>query len=93
MTRKQRKPAPELQYSESLADGLRRARLSADIGFREAARHIGIESSNLWRIEKGQFTPSFETLGKMLRLYKANLNIGPDGVMLTWQKALDENGG
>ena len=83
----------ELQYDDSLARGLRRARLAAGIGLRESARRIGIDSSNLWRIEASKFSPTFETLEKLLRLYGANLNIGPDGVMLTWLQEPDENGG
>jgi transcriptional regulator with XRE-family HTH domain len=80
----------ELRYSDSLADGLRLARLSSGVGLRETARRVGIEPSNLWRIEKGKFTPTFDLLGRLLAVYKANLNLGPDGLMLTWLQEPDD---
>lgn len=86
-----RAKAPELRYAESVAEGLRLARLSAGLGFRESARKLGLTTSSLWRIESGTFRPTDETLVKMLRLYRANLNVGPDGVMLTWLEQADEN--
>jgi transcriptional regulator with XRE-family HTH domain len=78
------KPRAELQYDTDLARGLRRARLASGVGFKEAATLADLDISSIWRIEKGVFTPTLPTLHTLLRLYGANLNIGPDGLMLTW---------
>ena len=44
----------ELQYDDQLGRGLRRARLAAGVGFREAAKLAGLDISSVWRIEEGQ---------------------------------------
>jgi transcriptional regulator with XRE-family HTH domain len=80
----------ELQYDDDLARGLRRARLGAGFGFRPTCRKLEIATSSLYRFESGEIRPSLETLEKMLRLYGANLNVGPDGLMLTWLEEVVE---
>jgi len=83
----------ELQYDDQLGRGLRRARLAAGVGFREAAKLAGLDISSVWRIEEGQINPRLSTIETLVKLYKANLNIGPDGLMLSWLEAPVEDGG
>jgi transcriptional regulator with XRE-family HTH domain len=83
----------ELQYDEDLGRGLRRARLAAGVGYREAGRRLELEISSIWRIETGAITPTLDTLARLLVLYKANLNLGPDGLMLTWLEEASEDVG
>lgn len=87
MARGRRPTGDTLQFDDQLGRGLRRARLDAGIGFREAARLAELDISSIYRIEHGQIQPTFETLQTLLRLYVVNLNMGPDGLMLTWMKA------
>lgn len=83
-------PRTELAYDESLARGLRRARLSAGYGLRKGAEAVGLNLTSLWRIERGDISPTIATLTTIVRVYGANLNIGPDGVMLTWLEEPEE---
>ena len=83
-------PRTELAYDESLARGLRRARLAAGYGLREAAAKLDLNLTSLWRIERSEIAPKMETLLAMVRVYGANVNIGPDGVMLTWLEEPNE---
>lgn len=83
----------ELAYDDQLGRGLRRARLAAGVGFRQAAKLAGLDISSVWRIEEGQINPRLSTIETLVKLYKANLNIGPDGLMLSWMEAPSENGG
>lgn len=85
-------PTSELRYDGDLARGLRRARLAAGIGFKQAAELVGMNMSSIWRIEHGKVTPPLETLEALCKLYGANLNIGPDGRMLTWMGEGDADG-
>lgn len=80
----------ELQYDDRLARGLKRARKASGIGFREAAREVGLDATSIWRIETGEITPTLSTLAKLVSLYQANLNIGLDGLMLTWMEEPDD---
>jgi transcriptional regulator with XRE-family HTH domain len=82
----------ELAYDSELARGLRRARLAAGIGFRESGRLAGLDITSIWRIENGEISPTLETLERLLRLYGANLNLGQDGLMLTWLETPKEDG-
>lgn len=83
---------PDLQFDTHLGTGLRAARVAAGIGFREAARLAELDQTSIWRIENGQITPTLATIEVLARLYGANVNIGPDGLMITWLgSALEDN--
>lgn len=81
----------ELAYDDDLARGFRRARLAAGIGLREAANLADLDLTSVWRIENGSIVPLLSTIQTLVKLYKANLNVGPDGLMLTWMEAPAEN--
>lgn len=81
----------ELQFDEDLARGLRRVRLSVGLEMREAGQAAGLDLTSIWRFENGRINPRLSTLQTLMRLYKANLNIGPDGLMLTWLEEPGEN--
>jgi transcriptional regulator with XRE-family HTH domain len=82
----------ELRYDEDLARGLMRARLACGIGLKEAAGQVGLDLTSIWRFENGKMNPRLSTLQALVALYRANLNIGPDGVMLTWMEEPSEDG-
>lgn len=77
----------EFCFDDDLARGIRRARQASGMGFRDAARRAELDHSSIWRIENGVIVPTLETLVRLMKLYGANLNIGPDGVMITWLAA------
>ena len=85
------KERTELAYDDNLGRGLRRARLAAGIGFREAAELANLQFSSIWRFEQGLMYPRGDVLQRLMKLYSANLNIGPDGLMLTWMEAPAED--
>jgi len=83
----------ELAYDDQLGRGLRRARLAAGVGFREAAKLAGLDISSVWRLEQGKINPRLSTLLVLMKLYKANLNVGSDGLMLQWLEEPSEDSG
>lgn len=76
----------ELAFATELGDGLRRARVAAGLTYREASIAADLDQSSVFRIEKGTFKPTLETIATLMVLYRANLNIGPDGLMVTWME-------
>lgn len=73
-----------MQVDTDLGTGLRRARLAAGIGLREAARTSPLNMTSIWRIEHGSMSPTVRLLRDLCSLYGADINIGRDGVIVTW---------
>jgi transcriptional regulator with XRE-family HTH domain len=86
---------PELRHDTKLASGLKRARIAAGIGQKQAGRLSGLNYTTVWRIEQGKIVPGVQTLLTLMLLYDANVNIGPDGLMVTWMEVpkADEDSG
>lgn len=86
MARKRKAPTHELKFSSDMAEGLRLARENAGLTLREAAEQADLNITSLWRFEHDRMQPTYMTLVKLCVLYGMNLNIGPDGLMLTWME-------
>ncbi len=82
----------ELEGEWFLGLGLRGARVSADVGWREAAEITGLDLSTIVRIENDAITPSLETLMTLVKLYRAVVEVNPDGTLVTWMGSEAQSG-
>lgn len=61
-----------MEKNKNLGEILKEYRIKSfpDMGLRRVASEVGIDYAHLFRIEAGQYTPSDESLMKMLTTYK-----------------------
>src|SRR3990167_1162753 len=54
----------------TLGEKIKNARESCLMTRSEASGRLGLDESDLWRIEKGERMPTYDTLGRMIELLK-----------------------
>jgi DNA-binding XRE family transcriptional regulator len=82
----------ELACDWFLGLGLRGARVSADVGWREAGEITGLDLGTIVRIENDAITPSLETLMTLVKRYRAVVEVNPDGTLVTWMGGEAQSG-